>query len=166
MPWKEAEISSTANITGRPWLAVPIGTAFTPFVYAAAYEKVVFPGSTVEDSCLDNRYVMVGGYSGIREWGVEREQNEYEGLIPAGEALAKGKNAATVRLGLRIGLNQGKSTAASSGISAPLRNYANAFLGSSEASLEDITLGYTVFANGGSRAKQPTHHRKNRQCGR
>jgi membrane peptidoglycan carboxypeptidase len=88
----------------------PAGTAFPPFVFAAAYEKGVFPGETVDDSCLDNRYVMVGGDSGILgEWGVEREENEYEGLIPAREALAKGKNAATVRLGLRIGLDQVKS---------------------------------------------------------
>jgi membrane carboxypeptidase/penicillin-binding protein len=134
----------------------PAGTAFTPFVFAAAYEKGIFPGETVDDSCIDNRYVMVGGDSGILgEWGVEREENEYEGPIPAREALAKGKNAATVRLGLRIGLDQVKSVAASAGISSPLRNYANAFLGSSEATLEELTLGYTIFPNGGLRAKQP-----------
>ncbi|HEY5778633.1 MAG TPA: transglycosylase domain-containing protein [Terrimicrobiaceae bacterium] len=134
----------------------PAGTAFTPFVFAAAYEKGVFPGETVDDSCLDNRYVMVGGDSGIvGEWGVEREENEYEGPIPAREALAKGKNAATVRLGLRIGLDQVKSVAVSAGIDSPLRNYANAFLGSSEATLEELTIGYTIFPNSGLRAKQP-----------
>lgn len=134
----------------------PAGTAFTPFVFAAAYEKGVFPGETVDDSCLDNRYVMVGGDSGILgEWGVEREENEYEGPIPAREALAKGKNAATVRLGLRIGLDQVKSVAVSAGIDSPLRNYANAFLGSSEATLEELTIGYTIFPNSGLRAKQP-----------
>lgn len=134
----------------------PAGTAFAPFVFAAAYEKGIFPGETVDDSCLDNRYVMVGGDSGILgEWGVEREENEYEGPIPAREALSKGKNAATVRLGLRIGLDQVKAVAESAGIDSPLRNYANAFLGSSEATLEELTLGYTIFPNSGLRAKQP-----------
>ncbi len=134
----------------------PIGTAFTPFVYAAAYDKGIFPGDTVDDSCIDNRYVMVGGESGILgEWGVEREENEYEGPIPAREALAKGKNAATVRLGLRVGLDRVKAVATSAGITSPIRNYANAFLGSSEATLEELTLGYTIFPNGGTRAKQP-----------
>ena len=52
-------------------------------------------------------------------------------------------------------MDEVKSTAVSAGITSPLRNYANAFLGSSEATLEEITLAYTVFANGGSRAKQP-----------
>ncbi len=134
----------------------PAGTAFAPFVFAAAYEKGIFPGEIVEDACLDNRFVMVGGDSGILgEWGIERAENEYEGPIPAREALAKGKNAATVRLGLRTGLDQIKKTAASAGIESPLRNYANAFLGSSEATLEELTLAYTIFPNGGLRAKHP-----------
>jgi membrane carboxypeptidase/penicillin-binding protein len=134
----------------------PAGTAFTPFVFAAAYEKGIFPGEIVEDSCIDNRYVMVGGDSGILgEWGVERAENEYEGSIPAREALSKGKNAATVRLGLQVGLDQVKSVAASAGISSPLRNYANAFLGSSEATLEELTLAYTIFPNSGLRTKHP-----------
>ncbi|MBV9274858.1 MAG: transglycosylase domain-containing protein, partial [Verrucomicrobia bacterium] len=51
----------------------PPGTAFIPFVYAAAFAKGVFPGSLVEDSPMDNRQVMIGGTTGILgEWGVER----------------------------------------------------------------------------------------------
>ena len=43
-----------------------------PFVYAAAFEKGLFPGSVVEDSALDNRAVMIGGTTGILgEWGPE-----------------------------------------------------------------------------------------------
>ena len=33
----------------------PAGTAFTPFVFAAAFEKGLYPGTVVEDSALDNR---------------------------------------------------------------------------------------------------------------
>ena len=41
-----------------------------PFVYAAAFENGLFPGSIVEDSALDNRTVMIGGTTGILgEWG-------------------------------------------------------------------------------------------------
>ncbi len=134
----------------------PLGTAFTPFVFAAAYQKGIFPGEIVEDACLDNRFVMVGGDSGILgEWGVERADNEYEGPMTTREALAKGKNAATVRLGLQIGVDPVKKVSEAAGIGSPLRDYANAFLGSSEASLDEATLAYTVFPNGGLRAKQP-----------
>lgn len=134
----------------------PAGTAFVPFVYAAAFENGIFPGQTVEDACMDNRYVMIGGNAGILgEWGVERAENEYEGSMPAREALAKGKNAATVRLGMQVGLEPVKKVAADAGMTAPLRNYTNSYLGSSEETLEKLTLAYTIFPNGGMRPKQP-----------
>ena len=130
----------------------PAGTIFTPFVFAAAYESGIFPGQTVQDDCIDNRYVMVGGETGILgEWGVEIADNEYEGSIPAREALVKGKNAATVRLGMQTGLDTVKQTAARAGISSPLRDYSNSFLGSSEVTLDELVLGYTVFPNVGQR---------------
>lgn len=134
----------------------PVGTAFAPFVFAAAYEGGMFPGEIVEDACMDNRYVMVGGNAGILgEWGVERGDNEYEGAIPTRAALALGKNAATVRVGLRAGLDEVLKVSKAAGISSPLRKYTNTFLGSSELTLDEMTLGYTVFPTGGLRPKEP-----------
>ncbi|MCS7009365.1 MAG: transglycosylase domain-containing protein, partial [Chthoniobacterales bacterium] len=89
----------------------PIGTAFTPFVFASAYENNIPPNTLVDDSCIDNRFVMVGGETGILgEWGVEREDNQYEGPLTATLALMKGKNAATVRLGFLLGLDRFRKT--------------------------------------------------------
>src|SRR5438445_7481005 len=66
----------------------PAGTAMLPFVYAAAFEKGMFPGSLVEDSPLDNRAVMIGGTTGILgEWGPESAENRYEGTMTARQAL-------------------------------------------------------------------------------
>lgn len=135
----------------------PAGTAFTPFVFAAAYEAGTFPGEIVQDACIDNRYVMVGGETGILgEWGVEQADNEYEGPMTTREALVKGKNAATVRLGMKTGLDALKKTAAAAGITSPLRDYTNSFLGSSELTLDELTLAFTVFPDGGRRPKE-TH---------
>ena len=39
----------------------PAGTAFKPLVYAAAFEKGIFPGALFQDSVIDNRQVMIGG---------------------------------------------------------------------------------------------------------
>jgi len=134
----------------------PVGTAFTPFVFAAAYEAGIFPGEIVDDACIDNRYVMVGGESGILgEWGVERVDNDYEGPMPMREALAKGKNAAAVRAGFRAGIDGVQKIAAASGIASPIREFANTFLGSSEITLEELTLGYTAFGSAGLRPESP-----------
>ncbi|MEI9896921.1 MAG: penicillin-binding transpeptidase domain-containing protein [Chthoniobacter sp.] len=133
----------------------PAGTVFTPIVLAAACEKNIFPGELVQDAALDNRYVGIGGTTGILgEWGVERSGNEYEGGIPAHEAIAKGKNAATVRLGWMAGMDAVREVAKKAGIDSPLRNLPNTFLGASEVSLDELTLAYTTFPGGGSRPKQ------------
>ncbi len=133
----------------------PAGTVFTPIVFAAACEKNIFPGELVQDSALDNRYVGIGGTTGILgEWGVERTGNEYEGGLPAHEAIAKGKNAATVRLGWMAGMDAVRDVAKKAGIDSPLRGLSNAFLGASEVSLDELTLAYTSFPGGGTRPKQ------------
>lgn len=130
----------------------PPGTLFTPFVAAAAYAKGIFPGEPVDDACLDNHFVMIGGDNGILgEWGVERADNEYEGPMPSSEAVSRGKNAAVVRLGFRTGLEDLGKLCTAAGIRSPLRDVANAYLGSSEMSLDELTLAYMSFPGKGSR---------------
>jgi membrane peptidoglycan carboxypeptidase len=128
----------------------------TPFVFAAGFEKGLFPGSIVEDSALDNRAVMIGGTTGILgEWGPESAENRYEGPITAREALSKSKNGATVRLGMIPGVENVLQLCRSAGIKSPLRPYPATFLGSSEVTLAELALAYTIFPNGGSRPSAP-----------
>src|SRR5881397_205442 len=130
----------------------PAGTAMLPFAYAAAFEKGMFPGSLVEDSPLDNRAVMIGGTTGILgEWGPESAENRYEGAMTARQALAKSKNGATVRVGMDAGVDAMLQLCAAAGIHSPLRPYPATFLGSSEVTLAELALAYTIFPNGGWR---------------
>jgi membrane peptidoglycan carboxypeptidase len=136
----------------------PPGTAFTPMVYATAFENDHFPGSRIKDDPLDNRYVMIGGLTGILgEWGTEQQKTVYQGWISTREALADGKNSATVRLGLEIGENVGESVAMvndfakRAGIDSELNEYPNTFLGSSSVRLSEMCLAYSTFPNGGKR---------------
>src|SRR5437868_11909452 len=130
----------------------PAGTAMLPFVYAAAFEKGMFPGSLVEDSPLDNRAVMIGGTTGILgEWGPESTENRYEGAMTARQALASSKNGASVRIGMDAGVDAVLQLCAAAGIHSPLRPYPATFLGSSEVTLAELALAYTIFPNGGWR---------------
>jgi penicillin-binding protein 1A len=135
----------------------PPGTAMLPFVYAAAFGKGLFPGSLVEDSALDNRTVMIGGTTGILgEWGPESTANRYEGAITARSALAKSKNGSAVRIGTIAGLEAVTDLAHAAGIENKLRPYPATFLGSSEITLAELALAYTIFPNGGWRPP-PAH---------
>src|SRR5207253_5391552 len=112
----------------------------------AAFHDGFYPGSVVEDSALDNRAVMIGGTTGILgEWGPESEENRYEGAITARQALAKSKNGATVRVGMDAGLDAVLQLCKTAGIRSPLRPYPATFLGSSEISLVELAMGYTIF---------------------
>src|SRR5262252_3578209 len=130
----------------------PVGTAMLPFVYAAAFERGMYPGSVVEDSPLDNRAVMIGGTTGILgEWGPEDADNRYEGAMTARQALVKSKNGASVRIGMDAGVDAVLQLCAAAGIHSPLRPYPATFLGSSEVTLAELALAYTIFPNGGWR---------------
>ena len=134
----------------------PPGTAMLPFVYAAAFAKGLFPGSLVDDSALDNRTVMIGGTTGILgEWGPEDANNRYEGPITARDALAKSKNGAAVRIGTTAGLDAVSQLAHAAGVESKLRPYPATFLGSSEITLAELALAYTIFPNEGWRPAAP-----------
>jgi 1A family penicillin-binding protein len=134
----------------------PAGTAMLPFVYATAFEQGMFPGTLVEDSPLDNRAVMIGGMTGILgEWGPESAENRYEGTMTARQALAKSKNGASVRIGMDAGLDEMLQLCRTAGIRSSLRPYPATLLGSSEVTLAELALGYTIFPNGGWRVNAP-----------
>jgi 1A family penicillin-binding protein len=134
----------------------PAGTAMLPLVYAAAFERGMYPGSVVEDSPLDNRAVMIGGTTGILgEWGPEDADNHYEGRMTARQALVKSKNGATVRIGMDAGLDAVLQLCSLSGIRSSLRPYPATFLGSSEVTLAELAMAYTMFPNGGWRSSSP-----------
>jgi membrane carboxypeptidase/penicillin-binding protein len=143
---------------------LPPGTAFTPLVFAAGFDKdksPLFPGTAVNDAVMDNTRVMIGGTTGfLGEWGPETADNRYEGVISARTAIMKSKNAATVRFGLMTGIKDVLALADDAGISDDLAAYPKTFLGGSEVSPMDLTLSYSMFARNGVRPSDPFIVRK------
>src|SRR5205807_7689687 len=81
----------------------------------------------------------------------ESAENRYEGAMTARQALAKSKNGATVRIGMNAGIDSVLQLCSAAGIRSPLRPYPATFLGSSEVTLAELALAYTIFPNGGWR---------------
>ncbi|MGB6223580.1 transglycosylase domain-containing protein [Haloferula sp.] len=129
----------------------PLGTAFHPILYAAAFESGKTPADTVEDEAMDNRAVMVGGREGILgEWGMETPKPRYEGQITCRRALESSKVAASVRVANDVGLDKVVATASAFGL--PMENVEllpRIAVGWESASLKDMVRAYAAFARGG-----------------
>jgi penicillin-binding protein 1A len=119
------------------------GSAFKPFVFAAAIEN----GMSVGDEILDEP-VFFTGATPNSVWSPTNYNDEYHGFVSLKRALALSLNTATVRLAHHIGTEDIISTAKRYGIRSELHPYLSIALGTSSVTLLEITSAYAVFATG------------------
>lgn len=155
-----------AHVGGRDYAEVqfdfvemgkrPLGTAFFPFLYAAALADKHTPGSTVDDEAMDNRAVMIGGREGILgEWGMEVPDPTYDGQITLGKAFVNSKIAATVRLGAEVGIQRIVDAGMAFGL--PMKNakiLPRVSVGWEQASLKQAVTAISTFPRGGKRGPE------------
>ena len=127
------------------------GSAFKPMIYAAAINQGLSPGTPIVDSGVvynENDPDLV--------WRPENYDQKFEGLITLRQSLAQSRNAATVRLLEKIGINPVLDLAQNLGITAPLANDLTLALGSSGVTLQELTAAYGTFFNQGIRLEPYT----------
>jgi len=120
------------------------GSAFKPFVYAAA----LVTGMTLADSLLDEPTVFLDPRR-ADPYQPENYNNRYYETVSLRTALEKSANISTVKLLNRIGYPAIIETAHRLGIHSELRPYASIALGSFETTLMELTSAYGTFANQG-----------------
>jgi penicillin-binding protein 1A len=119
------------------------GSAFKPFVFAAAIEN----GMSVGDEILDGP-VFFAGARPNSVWSPRNYNDKYHGFVSLKTALALSLNTATVRLAHHTGIKDIISTAQRYGIRSELQPYLSTALGASTVTLLEITSAYAVFATG------------------
>lgn len=138
------------------WARRSAGTGFLPFIYAAAFEKGLLPGSRVEDEQLDNKRLMVGDVVGIvGEWGQESGEIYYEGDIPVRRGLIDSKISASVRVAEKPGLARVVDFARRAGVSVPksAEKFNSTLVGQVNTTLAEYCLAFSTFAHGGKRPR-------------
>ena len=124
------------------------GSAFKPFVYAAALETgTLTPSTTVDDEPIE--LDMGNG----QLWTPANFDDSYMGSVTFRRALAHSLNAATIRVSRAIGEDRVINVARRNGIRSPLRPVPAIALGALEVTPLDLVTAYVPFANGGVRVR-------------
>lgn len=121
------------------------GSAFKPFVYAAALAKGWSQHHTLPDAPLSMTL------PGSPVWQVHNFSHGFKGEMTLRKALALSKNTPVVRLMNRVGINAVTTTAKRLGIGTPLSPFPSLALGACDLSLMELTAAYIPFANRGIR---------------
>ena len=126
----------------------PIGSVFKPFVYTAAFNAGLMPGSLIDDGPLREGEIK----SINAAWDPKNADRKSMGLQSASYGLIKSRNTMSVRVGNIAGLKSVIKTANNVGINiADEKISPQLFLGNLDCDLESLTSAYTVFPNNGSR---------------
>ena len=120
------------------------GSAFKPFVYAAAIAAGLSPAAIVDDDPVE---VQIGR----QVWRPSNYGDEYAGPVTLRRALELSANAATVRVSRTVGESRVIAAARRNGITSPLPAVPSLALGAVEVTPIELIAAYAPFANGGRR---------------
>ncbi|HSJ25963.1 MAG TPA: penicillin-binding transpeptidase domain-containing protein, partial [Longimicrobiales bacterium] len=120
------------------------GSAFKPFVYAAAINAGYSPAHRLIDRPL--RYVMDNG----QVWEPGNYDGSFSGVVSMRQALTYSKNVATVRLANEVGMSRVLGMAEQMGLGTMPSN-PSVVLGTAEVTPLQLTAAYAAFATLGHR---------------
>ena len=118
------------------------GSAFKPFVYAAAMRAGMTPATLVDDEPVEVE-------QGRNVWRPSNYDDKYIGTITLSKALAVSSNAAAVRVSQTVGIPNVILAARRNGITSPLPNFPAMALGAIEITPLELVAAYAPFGNGG-----------------
>jgi penicillin-binding protein 1A len=122
-----------------------VGSTFKPFVYAAAFARGLSPDDELSDGPL-----QTGEITGAPGWHPGNSDDKFNGMLPVAEGLIRSRNTMTVRAGNYAGIDLVTTFGAQAGLGDIPRN-PQSYIGNFGATPRDVTLAYTVLANGGLR---------------
>lgn len=126
-----------------------LGSAFKPFVYAAALAE----GHPPSEQISDRPVVVRLGPNAKDVWRPRNFEGQYGGDISLRQALVSSRNSATIRLAYAVGLEDVVAFARRLGIEVEGPIHPSMVLGTPEASPLELARAYTTFATLGTRTE-------------
>ncbi len=122
------------------------GSAFKPFVYAAALESGFTPSTLV----LDAPFVIDQG-EGLKTWKPENYGKKFYGPSTLRTGIEKSRNLMTVRVAQKVGFKKISNITNNFGIYNDVPELLSVSLGAAETTLIQLTNAYCSFVNGGKK---------------
>jgi penicillin-binding protein 1A len=122
-----------------------VGSTFKPFVYVAAFDRGLLPGTSISDEPIARGEIRTAS-----NWTPDNSDGTYKGTLRAEEGLIQSRNTMSVRVGELAGLDTILRIAGAVGIDNVPKQPA-IYLGAFEGSLAEVTAAYSVFPNNGTR---------------
>lgn len=120
------------------------GSAFKPFIYAAALENGYTPSSILMDSPQ-----ALAGVDESLSWKPRNYDGDFKGPMTLRHALEVSRNVPTVRLVQDLGISKVHDFIRRMKINAQVPKDMSLALGSFGISLAELTKGFAIFPNGG-----------------
>ena len=120
------------------------GSAFKPFLFAAALENGFQPFDIVEDAPLTINT------PGSGPWTPRNYDGRFRGFVTISEAMTHSLNTPAVRISEAMGRDRVREVANAFGLRSELAGGPALALGASESNLLDMTAAYAGILNGGS----------------
>ncbi|MBV9570727.1 MAG: penicillin-binding protein 1A [Alphaproteobacteria bacterium] len=122
------------------------GSAFKPFVFAAALDNGYTPTSTV----LDAPVAFPQG-PGLPMWTPKNFERHFLGMATLRRGIVLSRNLMTIRLAHDVGMNKVVEYPIRMGVYDKLPAYLSNSIGAYETTLIRLTAGYAQFVNGGKK---------------
>ncbi len=140
--FKSSEFNRATQAKRQP------GSAFKPFVYAAALENNYSPNTIV----LDAPFIAKQGV-GLKNWKPENYGKKFYGPSTLRKGIEYSRNLMTVRISEKVGLDKILKLSNDLEIYDNIPELLSVSLGSAETTLLSLTSAYATFVNGGKKIK-------------
>jgi len=120
------------------------GSAFKPFVYAAALDSGFTPATIVVDAPIEVD-------TGVDIWRPRNASEKFYGPTPLRTGIERSRNLMTVRVAREIGMETVAGYAERFGVYDRMNPFLANALGAQETTLYKMVAAYAMFANGGRR---------------
>lgn len=127
----------------------PIGSTIKPFIYAAAFQQGLLPGTLVEDAPIRPGELR----DTDSHWSPGNADGKFLGWQPATVGLVRSRNAMTVRVGNYAGLDNVLALLRDAGLGDPQVITPQIYIGNMGTSLRSLTSAMSVFPNQGVRRR-------------